>query len=126
MDNPQYHAIGKPSIRKDGIAKVTGQELYTTDVSLPRMLHARVLRSPFPHAKVKGIDTREAEKLGAVGLTPREVPNLIYAERIVTIPSRTFKDRRVLTDTPRHVGEAVAARAPETEERAERAPRLCG
>jgi len=48
MEKPPYHAIGKQSIRKDGLAKVTGQEVYTTDVVLPRMLHARVLRSPFP------------------------------------------------------------------------------
>lgn len=121
MDDQQYHAIGKTSIRKDGIAKVTGQEIYTTDVVLPRMLHARILRSPFPHATIKTIDTREAEKLGAVCITPRDVPDLRYAERIVTIPSKTFKDRQVLTNTSRHVGEAIAAVAAETEDLAEQA-----
>ncbi len=124
MEKPQYHAIGKPAIRKDGIAKVTGQEIYTTDVVLPRMLHARVLRSPFPHATIKAIDTREAEKLGAICITPKDVPDLRYAERIVTIPSKTFKDRQVLTSTPRHVGEAIAAVAAETEDLAEQALRL--
>ena len=83
MDKPKYHAIGKTSIRKDGIAKVTGQEIYTTDVVLSRMLHARVIRSPFPHARIKTIDTREAEKIGAVCITPKDVPALKYAERIV-------------------------------------------
>jgi len=121
MDDQQYHAIGKTSIRKDGISKVTGQEIYTTDVVLPRMLHARVLRSPFPHATIKSIDMREAEKLGAVCITSRDVPDLRYAERIVTVPSKTFKDRQVLTNTPRHVGEAIAAVAAETEELAEQA-----
>jgi xanthine dehydrogenase molybdenum-binding subunit len=121
MEKPQYHAIGKKSIRKDGVAKVTGQEIYTTDIVLPRMLHARVLRSSFPHASIKSIDTREAEKLGALCITSKDVPDLKYAERIVTIPSKTFKDRQVLTNTPRHVGEAIAAVAAETEELAEQA-----
>ncbi|MBM4340346.1 MAG: xanthine dehydrogenase family protein molybdopterin-binding subunit [Deltaproteobacteria bacterium] len=124
MKDQQYHAIGKTSIRKDGIAKVTGQEIYTTDVVLPRMLHARVIRSPFPHARIKSIDTREAEKIGAVCITPKDVPPLKYAERIVTIPSKTFKDRHVLTNTPRHVGEAIAAVAAESEDLAEQAAGL--
>ena len=124
MEKAPYHAIGQTSVRKDGIAKVTGQEVYTTDVTLPRMLHARVLRSPFPHAKVKSIDTRAAEELGAICITFRDVPKIKYAERLVTIPQRTYKDRQVLTDTPRHVGEAIAAVAAETEETAEKALRL--
>ena len=63
------HAVGKPLWRKDGIAKVTGAEKYTSDLSVPRMWHARVLRSPYPHARVRHIDTRAAESLGAVCLT---------------------------------------------------------
>jgi len=121
MEKPHYHAIGKRSVRKDGIAKVTGQELYSTDISLPRMLHGRVLRSPFPHAKVKSIDTKAAEEMGATCITIKEVPKIKYAERLVTIPEKTFKDRQVLTDRPRHVGEAIAAVAAETEELAEKA-----
>ncbi len=116
-----YYVIGKKTIRKDGVAKVTGQEMFTTDVSFPRMLHGRVLRSPYPHARVKRIDTQAAEALGAVCITFKDVPKLIYAERIVTIPQKTFKDRQVLTDHPRHVGEAIAAVAAETEELAEKA-----
>lgn len=121
MEKPQYHAIGKTSIRKDGYAKVTGQEIYATDITLPRMLHGRVLRSPFPHARIKSIDVREAERFGAICITPKDVPGLIYAERVVTIPAKTFKDRQVLTRTPRHVGEAIAAVAAETEDQAEQA-----
>lgn len=124
MEKAPYHAIGQTSVRKDGIAKVTGGEVYTTDVTLPRMLHARVLRSPFPHAKVRSIETRAAEELGAICITFRDVPKIRYAERLVTIPQRTYKDRQVLTDTPRHVGEAIAAVAAETEETAEKALRL--
>src|SRR4030067_1987200 len=124
MEKPQYHASGKRSIRKDGIARVTGQETYTTDVSLSRMLYARILRSPFPHARVKSMDTRGAEEMGAICITFKEVPKIRYAERLVTIPSKTYKDRQVLTDPPRHVGQAIAAVAAETEEMAEKAVSL--
>jgi len=121
MESPKFHAIGKKSIRKDGLAKVTGQEIYASDVVLPRMLHARILRSPSPHAKVKRIDTSVAERVGAVCITFKDVPKVKYCERLVNIPRATYKDRYVLTDHPLHVGEAVAAVAAETEELAEKA-----
>ena len=121
MENPQYHAIGKKSVRKDGIAKVVGQEAYTSDVILPRMLYARVLRSPFPHAAIKNIDTSAAEEMGAVCITFKDIPKVKYNERLVSIPKSTYKDRYVLADKARHVGEAIAAVAAETEEIAEKA-----
>jgi xanthine dehydrogenase molybdenum-binding subunit len=121
MEKPQYHAIAKRSIRKDGIAKVIGQEAYTSDVVLPRMLHARVLRSPFPHAAIKNIDASAAEETGAICITFKDIPKVKYNERLVSIPRSTYKDRYVLADKTRHVGEAIAAVAAETEEMAEKA-----
>jgi xanthine dehydrogenase molybdenum-binding subunit len=121
MNKPQYHAIGKRSIRKDGIAKVIGQEAYTSDIILPRMLYARVLRSPFPHAAIKSIDTSAAEEMGAICITFKDIPKVKYNERLVSIPRSTYKDRYVLADLARHVGEAIAAVAAETEEMAEKA-----
>jgi len=120
MEKPQYHAVGKVSERKDGIAKVTGQEIYSSDVVLPRMLYGRILRSPFPHARVKSIDTKAAEKMGVVCITFKDTPKLKYCERLVNIPRTTYKDRRILTDHPLHVGEAIAAVAAETEALAEK------
>jgi xanthine dehydrogenase molybdenum-binding subunit len=120
MEKPQYHAVGKFSERKDGIAKVTGQEIYASDVVIPRMLYGRILRSPFPHARVKSIDTKAVEKMGAVCITFKDTPKLKYCERLVNIPKATYKDRRVLTDHPLHVGEAIAAVAAETEALAEK------
>ena len=121
MEKPQYHAIGKIYERKDGIAKVTGQEIYASDLVLPRMLIGRILRSPFPHALVKNIDTSAAEKMGAVCVTFKDTPKKKYCERLVNIPRATYKDRRILTDHPTHVGEAIAAVAAETEDQAEKA-----
>jgi 4-hydroxybenzoyl-CoA reductase subunit alpha len=52
--------IGKPRRRVDARAKVTGQTQFADDLSFPRMLHCKFLRSPHPHAKILSIDTRRA------------------------------------------------------------------
>ncbi len=51
--NEQLKYIGKPAERKDGFEKVSGSAVYTTDIKLPRMVFARILRSPYPDAKIK-------------------------------------------------------------------------
>jgi CO/xanthine dehydrogenase Mo-binding subunit len=58
--------IGEPVPRRDGIAKVTGSAQFTTDVSLPGMAHAVLVRSPYPHALVRGVDRAEAEGVPGV------------------------------------------------------------
>lgn len=58
--------VGKPTSRIDGVKRVTGGATYTADVKLPGMLHARVLRSPHPHARVTRIDTTRAAALPGV------------------------------------------------------------
>jgi xanthine dehydrogenase YagR molybdenum-binding subunit len=60
--NARLAVVGKPTPRLDGRLKVTGAARYTGDVRLPGMLHARVLRSPHPHARVRSIDTSAAER----------------------------------------------------------------
>jgi CO/xanthine dehydrogenase Mo-binding subunit len=50
-----------PVVALDGPDKVTGAARYTFDVSLPGMLHAKVLRSPHAHARIRSIDPRRAE-----------------------------------------------------------------
>ena len=52
--------IGRSRRRVDGRAKVTGQTRFADDVTLPRMLHARLLRSPLPHARIIRIDPSRA------------------------------------------------------------------
>ena len=61
--NDALRVIGKPARRVDGRAKVTGAVRYTVDVKLPGMLHARIVRSASPHARVRAIDTAAAERL---------------------------------------------------------------
>jgi len=115
MEKRAFSSVGQVTRRKDGLSKVTGREIYSSDVSLPNMLHARVLRSPYPHAKIVSIDTTKAEKMGAVCITPADVPMIRYNERQVSIPEKTYCDRTVLPDKVRHVGEGIAAVAAKTE-----------
>ena len=60
--NSELAVIGKPVPRQDGLAKVTGAVRFTTDISLPAMLYARVLRSPLPHARVRSLDVSAAAR----------------------------------------------------------------
>ncbi|MDP6108506.1 MAG: hypothetical protein QGF71_00335, partial [Rhodospirillales bacterium] len=55
-----------PTARPDAIDKVTGKARYTADINLPGQLIGKVLRSPHAHARIKSIDTSEAEKLTGV------------------------------------------------------------
>jgi xanthine dehydrogenase molybdenum-binding subunit len=119
----KFHILGQVTPRKDGAARVTGRERYTVDVSLPRMLHGRVLSSPYAHARIESIDAGEAEAMGAVAITFDDIPHVRYNERIITIPSVLHKDHYVLADKVRRMGEAVAAVAAETEALAEKAVR---
>ena len=58
--------VGRPTPRVDGVARVTGQAVYTHDLHLPGMLVGRFLRSPHPHARLKRIDSRRAEAMEGV------------------------------------------------------------
>lgn len=53
-------------IKVDGVGQVTGAAQYTDDVTLPRMLYGKILRSPHAHAKILSIDTTKAEALPGV------------------------------------------------------------
>ena len=115
----KFKVLGKDTQRQDGIAKVTGKEKYASDLSLPHMLYARVLKSPYPHAKVKRIDISKVSDPNTTIITPDEVPDVTFCPRLVSVPSSTYKDWKVLTGKPRYVGEPVAAVASETEEAAQ-------
>src|SRR5215831_9705842 len=58
--------IGQRTIRPDGMDKVTGRAQFAADTTMPGMIWGKVLRSPHPHAKIRGIDTSKAEKLPGV------------------------------------------------------------
>ena len=53
----EFSIVGKPALRKDSLAKVTGKAQYAGDIRVPGMLHARILRPPVHGAKLKSVDT---------------------------------------------------------------------
>ena len=62
----KFSVVGKRVNRVEGIEKVTGEARYVGDVVLPGMLIGRVLRSPYPHARILRIHTQKAERLPGV------------------------------------------------------------
>ncbi len=63
----EYTAIGKRGLRRlDGLEKANGKAIYTRDVTVRGMLYAKILISPYPHARIKNIDTSKAENIPGV------------------------------------------------------------
>src|SRR5262245_41525861 len=75
-NNKEKKVIGKPFRKVDARAKCIGQTRFADDIVLPRMLFAKLLRSPVPHAKIKNVDVSRASKLtGVVAIiTGNELP----------------------------------------------------
>ncbi len=61
-----YRIVGGRPVRPDATEKVTGQAIFASDVSMPGMLHGKILRSPHAHAKILNIDTDQATALEGV------------------------------------------------------------
>lgn len=116
-----YRFIGRRIPRKDAEAKVTGNIKYTDDLVVPGMLYGRIVRSQYAFADIRRIDVSEAVRLGAVVITPIDVPQKPFNPRLVSIEEVTYKDTYVLTMKPRYLGEPVAAVAAPSEELAQRA-----
>jgi xanthine dehydrogenase molybdenum-binding subunit len=62
----EFNVVGTNPIRDDGMDKVTGRARYGIDTDIPGMLCGKILRSPYPHANIKKIDTSKAEALTGV------------------------------------------------------------
>ncbi|MBN1106188.1 MAG: molybdopterin-dependent oxidoreductase [Deltaproteobacteria bacterium] len=63
---PEYALVGKRVPRTDSVEKVRGEAKFTADLCLPGMLCGKVLRSPYPHARILNINTGKAEALPGV------------------------------------------------------------
>jgi xanthine dehydrogenase molybdenum-binding subunit len=63
---PSLKIVGTRAARVDGRERVTGTAIYPADLKLPGMVHAKILRSPLAHARIKSIDTARAEALKGV------------------------------------------------------------
>ncbi len=112
--------IGKPNMKVDAMAKVTGETLFADDLALPRMLFCKLLRSPHPHARIVKVDVRKAQAMPGVAAT------LVGSELPIPfgILPVSQDEHALCPDKVRFVGDPVAAVAALDEETAERALRL--
>src|SRR5437667_4657893 len=105
MAKPEkFSVVGHRVQRVESYDKVTGESEYIADISLPWMLIGKILRSPYPHAKILRIDTSRAVKL-------RGVRAVVTAEDTIKRPwGAFFADQYILSVwKSRYVGEEVAA-----------------
>lgn len=100
-----YNLIGKDFTPPDVLAKVTGKAKYAEDIRADGMVFCRILGSPMPHAKVRGIDDSEAKK----------VKGFIAILTADEVPSFPPPNNPILNNEPRFVGEPILAVAAETE-----------
>lgn len=106
MAKREFKYVGHSVARVDGLEKVTGQAKFVGDIAVPGMLYGKILRSTFPHARIRSIDASQAEALpGVVAvLTAVDIGDLnpIYNGRPVIAMNKV-----------RYIGEPVAAVAAE-------------
>ncbi|HEX8940526.1 MAG TPA: molybdopterin cofactor-binding domain-containing protein [Candidatus Limnocylindrales bacterium] len=110
------HVVGHSVGRADGLGHVTGRTVFTGDRVFPGMLHLKVVRSPLHHARVRGVDLSEAERVpGFVrALTHRDVPHNVYT--ILGLIGVEPEEEFVLAeDRVRYKGEPIVAILAETE-----------
>jgi len=103
---PGERIVGKSVRRVDALEKVTGRARYVTDLEQPGMLHAKILRSPYPHARIARIETTAARALAGVKAVVTSA-DLGWCEPYF---GPAYRDRPVLAiDVARYEGEPVAA-----------------
>jgi xanthine dehydrogenase YagR molybdenum-binding subunit len=113
----EHHSgvVGSPYPRVEAPEKVSGRAKYSSDIRLAGQLSGRILRSPWPHARVKRVDTSAAESFPGV----RAVLSRFNAPDI-----QWYEEGRLFDETVRFIGDEVAALAADSEEIAEDALRL--
>ncbi len=108
-DSEGSGVLGRPLPRLDAREKIAGVARYTFDLRYPRMLHARILRSPYPHARVLSIDSARAEAL----------PGVLAVIHHFNAPEIPWYEDSLLFDPHlRYAGDEVACLAAETEQQA--------
>jgi len=125
-ESKSYQTVGKPEIKLDAVKLVQGKPAFTADLELRGMLHAKVLRSPHAHARIKKIDASQARALEGVAavLTWEDLPRVVYSTAGQSDPIPGPLDMFSLDNKVRFVGDRVAFVAAETVEIAEAALKL--
>jgi CO/xanthine dehydrogenase Mo-binding subunit len=111
--------VGKSHPQIDALEKTMGRTRFVSDLVLPNMLFGRILRSPYPHARIKNINTSKAEALAGVKAvaTYADTPQIKFGPRT--------EDWTILAnDKVRFAGDELAAVAAIDEDIAEEALEL--
>jgi CO/xanthine dehydrogenase Mo-binding subunit len=118
-NQPSYSYIGKSAPKIEGEKKVTGQALYTADHVLPGTVWGKVLRSPYPHARITRVNTDRARAHDGVlaVLTAADIPDVLTGRRLRDMPM-------LANDRVRFIGEKVAVVAAAERDVAEEAAQL--
>ncbi len=121
------HSVGKSLPRIDAVDKVTGQTLYSGDLTMKGMLHMKILFAERPHARIINIQTGRAEAAeGVIAVyTAKDVPVNEYGLQIPDQPVLCGPGSiKPHTDIVRFVGDQVAVVVAQTEAEAEAAAKL--
>ncbi len=120
-----WHSVGKPEIKLDAVKLAQGKPAFTADFEKRDLLVAKVLLSPYAHARIKSIDASEARALPGVAavLTWQDLPRVVYSTAGQSDPIPGPLDTFSLDHKVRFVGDRVAFVAAETAEIAEQALR---
>ena len=115
-----FSIIGKPTAMVDAAEKTTGAGKYTDDLSVPGMLVGKILHSPYPHARIKSIDTSRAEKIDGVAAVAvgKDAPNPFGILPV------GHDEHALALDKVRYVGDNVACVVAVSEAIAEKALEL--
>jgi CO/xanthine dehydrogenase Mo-binding subunit len=122
-----HNSIGKSIPRVDARGKVTGETPYSGDLSMPGMLHMKILFAGRPHARIRGIKTENAEAApGVVAVfTAKDIPVNEYGLQWQDQPTLCgIGSPKPGTDIVRFVGDQVAVVVAEHEAQAAAAARL--
>lgn len=119
-------AVNSAVRKKDAIALVTGQPVYTEDLMPKDCLIVKVLRSPHGHALIEEIKTDKAMMVPGIEAiyTYKDVPDKRFTMAGQTYPEPSPYDRLILDKRVRFVGDAVAIVAGETEAAVDKALRM--
>ena len=116
-----FKHVKKGVRRPDGELIVTGRAQYTVDIELPGMLYAKILRSPYPHARIKDIKIERAEEIPGVKMvvTGKDIGCRRFS--FLDTPTSPADETPLAVEKVRFVGEGIAAVAAVTEEIATKA-----
>jgi 4-hydroxybenzoyl-CoA reductase alpha subunit len=116
--------IGKGLPRVDGRLKVTGEAKFCDDLNFPGMLYGKILRSPYPHARILNVHVEKVREMPGVRavITGKDVPNKKYG--VWKHVPETLDETALCIDKARFVGDPVAAVAAIDEDLAQEALEL--